>query len=66
MPWVLLATLRALLGAPPEAPSLREFLERRLEVDEMEWQEIQAGNPLVKIREGREASETRLMGVVKM
>ncbi len=66
MPWVLLATLRALLGAQPEAPSLREFLERRLQVDGEEWREIQTGNPVVKIRDGREASETRLMGVVKI
>jgi hypothetical protein len=66
MPAVLIAILPALLAARPETPSLREFLERRLEVDEKEWQAIQAGTPVVKLRRGRDSSETRLMGVVKI
>jgi hypothetical protein len=52
--------------AQPQPLSLREFLERRLEIDEKEWNAIQAGTPVVKIREGRDPSETRLMGVVRI
>ncbi len=49
-----------------QALSLREFLERRLEIDEKEWNAIQAGKSVVKIRKGGDASETRLMGVVRI
>jgi len=66
MPPAWIAILPVLLAAQPKAPSFREFLERRLDVDEEEWKAIQAGKPVVKIREGRDASETRLMGVVKI
>ncbi len=61
-----LALLPALLAGQPPASPLREFLERRLEIDEAEWQAIQAGEPVVKLRRGPVASETRLMGVVKI
>jgi hypothetical protein len=63
-PWLTL--LPALLAAQAPAASLREFLERRLELDPAGWQAIQAGEPVVKLRRGPEASETRLMGVVKI
>ncbi len=66
MPTLWIAILPALLAAQPQTPSLREFLERRLEIDEEEWKAIQAGNPLVKLRQGRVDSETRLLGVVKI
>ena len=66
MPTVWIAILPALLAEQPQTPSLREFLDRRLEIDEEEWQAIQAGTPVVKLRPGRVDSETRLMGVVKI
>ena len=66
MPTLWIGLLPALLAAQPETPSLREFLERRLEIDEEEWKSIQRGAPVVKLRRGPDASETRLMGVVKI
>jgi hypothetical protein len=57
-----------LAGLSVQAPpfSLREFLERRLEIGNDEWAAIQAGTPVVKIRKGGAPSETRLMGVVRI
>jgi hypothetical protein len=46
--------------------SLRDFLERRLEIGDEEWAAIQAGRPVVKLRKGGAPSETRLMGVVRI
>jgi hypothetical protein len=66
MPPLGIAILPLLLTAQPEPPSLREFLERRLEIDEKEWKAIQDGTPVVKLRPGRDSSETRLLGVVKI
>ncbi len=56
----------ALLATQPPTPSLREFLESRLEIGDKEWTALESGEPIVKLRPGRDDSETRILGVVRI
>ncbi len=65
-PTLSIAIVSSVLAGTQVAPTLREFLETRLGIGENEWSAIESGEPLVRLRRGRDDSETRLVGVVKI